>query len=69
LLIALASCQSTPEKARVKIGDITMYYEVHGKGEPLILLHGGFGSVDDWSNQVPVFSKQYCVITPDSRGQ
>lgn len=55
--------------ARVKLGDITMYFEAHGEGKPLILIHGGFGSADIWVNQVPVFSQQYYVITPDSRGQ
>ena len=29
---------------RVQVGDISMYYEMYGKGEPLILLHGGYGS-------------------------
>jgi pimeloyl-ACP methyl ester carboxylesterase len=55
--------------ARVQLGDITTYFEVHGEGKPLILLHGGLGSADDWFNQVPVFSQQYRVIAPDSRGQ
>jgi pimeloyl-ACP methyl ester carboxylesterase len=55
--------------ARVKLGDITMYFEVHGEGKPLILLHGALGSADVWSNQVPVFSLQYRVIALDSRGQ
>ena len=55
--------------ARVKLGDITMYFEVRGGGKPLILLHGGFGSADDWVNQVLVFSQDFRVITPDSRGQ
>jgi pimeloyl-ACP methyl ester carboxylesterase len=54
---------------RIKLGDISMYFEAHGAGEPLILLHGGFGSADVWANQIPVFSKHYYVIAPDSRAQ
>jgi pimeloyl-ACP methyl ester carboxylesterase len=83
VLIILTSCQTTLSptpsptitpmpfvgSARVEFGDITIYFEVHGTGEPLILLHGGFGSADVWVNQVPVFSQQYRVITPDNRGQ
>jgi pimeloyl-ACP methyl ester carboxylesterase len=53
----------------VQLGDIKIYFEAHSAGKPLILLHGGFGSSDVWVNQVPVFSQQYYVITPDSRGQ
>ena len=55
--------------ARVKLDDITMYFEVHGEGKPLILLHDGTGSAEDWSNQIPVFSLQYRVIALDNRGQ
>ncbi len=55
--------------AYVKLGDITLYFEAHGAGKPLILLHGGLGSADDWANQVPVFSQLYRVIALDSRGQ
>ena len=55
--------------ARVKLGDITMYFEVQGAGEPLILLHPGMSSGQAWSNQIPFFSIFYRVITLDSRGQ
>jgi pimeloyl-ACP methyl ester carboxylesterase len=55
--------------ARVKLDDISVYFEAHGQGKPLILLHGGLGSADDWVNQIPVFSQQYRVIAPDSRAQ
>ena len=46
-----------------------MYFEAHGSGDPLILLHAGLGSAADWGKQIPAFSKEYYVITPDSRGQ
>jgi pimeloyl-ACP methyl ester carboxylesterase len=81
LLFLLVSCQSaispapkstsTPfiGSARVELGDITMYFESHGAGDPLILLHGGFGSAEVWVNQIPVFSEHYYTITPDSRAQ
>lgn len=26
-----------------KVNCLNMYYEIHGTGKPLILLHGGFG--------------------------
>jgi pimeloyl-ACP methyl ester carboxylesterase len=54
---------------RVELGNITMYFEAHGTGQPVVLLHGGFGSADLWANQIPTFSERYHVIAPDSRGQ
>jgi pimeloyl-ACP methyl ester carboxylesterase len=53
----------------LQLGDISMYIEQHGKGEPIIFLHGGMGSANSWADQVEFFSKNYRVITPESRGQ
>lgn len=53
----------------VPIGDIRMYYEVHGEGPPLLLLHGGLGNSGNWERQVPALSTLYTVIALDSRGQ
>jgi len=44
------------------------YYEVHGEGEPLILIHGLGSSTRDWELQVPAFAKYFKVITLDLRG-
>jgi pimeloyl-ACP methyl ester carboxylesterase len=51
------------------IDDIRMYYETHGDGIPLVLLHGGLGSTSHWREQIPVLSHHYRVIALDSRGQ
>ena len=53
----------------ISLGDISLYVEQQGKGDPIIFLHGGLGSANSWADQVPFFSKNYHVITPDSRGQ
>lgn len=44
-----------------------MYYELYGKGEPLLFIHGNGGAIDNFSNQIPFFSKNYHVIAVDSR--
>jgi pimeloyl-ACP methyl ester carboxylesterase len=44
-----------------------MYYEVYGKGEPLLIIHGNGGSISNFENQIPYFSKRYQVILADSR--
>lgn len=53
----------------VKVGDINMYYEVHGEGEPLLLIMGLGVDVTGWEFfQIPEFSKRYRVIAFDNRG-
>lgn len=45
-----------------------LYYEVDGSGEPLLLIHGGLGSLRMWDEQVPAFAEHYRVIRYDARG-
>lgn len=51
------------------VNGIQMYYEIYGKGQPLLLIHGNGGSIKSSANQIPFFSKHYKVIVADSRGQ
>jgi pimeloyl-ACP methyl ester carboxylesterase len=46
-----------------------IYYEVYGRGEPLLMLHGNGGSIAHFKNQIPYFAKNYRVIVMDNRGQ
>ncbi len=50
------------------INGIKMYYEIYGEGEPLLLIHGNDGSIQDMKFQIEYFSKYYQVIVADSRG-
>jgi pimeloyl-ACP methyl ester carboxylesterase len=52
-----------------KIRGINMYYETYGKGEPLLIIHGNGGSINNFLYQIPYFSKNYKVIVADSRAQ
>ena len=45
-----------------------LFYEVEGSGHPLLLIHGGLGSLRMWDEQVPVFAQHYRVIRYDARG-
>jgi non-heme chloroperoxidase len=50
-------------------GDIELYYEDHGSGQPVILIHGYPLSGASWEKQVPVLLRAgYRVITYDRRG-
>ena len=53
----------------VKTRGFKMYYETYGKGEPLLIIHGNGGSINDFLYQIPYFSKSYKVILADSRAQ
>jgi pimeloyl-ACP methyl ester carboxylesterase len=47
---------------------IDIYYEEVGSGEPLLLIHGGFGNHSMWAPLIPAFARHFRVIAPDSRG-
>lgn len=50
-------------------GDIELYYEDHGSGQPVVLIHGYPLSGASWEKQVPVLLEVgYRVITYDRRG-
>ncbi len=53
---------------KVNINGVNIYYEVHGQGEPLILLHHGFGSTRMWEDLLPGFAAKYEVVSYDRRG-
>jgi pimeloyl-ACP methyl ester carboxylesterase len=47
------------------VNGLKMYYEIHGAGEPLILLHGGVGSTEMFNEILPSLSSTRQVITVD----
>ena len=50
-------------------GSIDLYYEDHGKGKPVVLIHGWPLNGGSWEKQVPVLiNSGYRVITYDRRG-
>jgi len=51
-----------------KANGINIYYEIHGEGEPLVLIQGYGSNSSSWISQVMVFSRKYKVITFDNRG-
>jgi len=53
---------------KVKVGDINIYYEVHGEGEPLVMICGASASVDSMYAFIPVYSPEYKLVLFDNRG-
>ena len=63
--------QSSPlseQGTYVQINGLRVYYESHGEGVPVILLHGGFETCRMWAPVAAALSRNYRVITPDSHG-
>jgi pimeloyl-ACP methyl ester carboxylesterase len=50
------------------VDNIELNYQITGKGEPLLMIHGLGSSGRDWEFQVEYFSAYYSVITYDLRG-
>lgn len=49
------------------VGDIDIYYEVHGEGPPVVFAHGAGGNHLSWWQQIPVFSREFRCVTFDHR--
>jgi len=51
-----------------EVNGINLYYETHGSGRPLILLHGGLGSGEMFGPVLPALAERHQVITVDLQG-
>jgi pimeloyl-ACP methyl ester carboxylesterase len=52
----------------VAANGIDYYYEVHGDGEPLLLLHGGLGSIEMFEPDIPALAADRQVIAVEMQG-
>jgi pimeloyl-ACP methyl ester carboxylesterase len=53
---------------KVQVNDIEMYYEVHGEGTPLLMLHGFGGASQVWIPYIEEYQQHFQLIIPDYRG-
>jgi len=51
-----------------EVNGINLYYETHGSGRPMILLHGGLGSGEMFGPILPTLAKEHQVIAVDLQG-
>jgi pimeloyl-ACP methyl ester carboxylesterase len=51
-----------------EVNGINLYYEIHGSGRPLILLHGGLGSGEMFGPVLPQLAERHQVVAVDLQG-
>jgi pimeloyl-ACP methyl ester carboxylesterase len=52
----------------VQLGAVRSWYDEHGEGEPLVLLHGGLVDARFFEPNLPALAKHFHVYTPERRG-
>ncbi len=69
LAVTGSSAQQGPTTGYAPVNGLAMYYEVHGSGEPVVLLHGGFMTItSNWAGWIDELSKTRRVIAVEMQG-
>src|SRR5262245_56349299 len=69
LVPAAVSAQQKPFTGYASVNGVKMYYEVHGSGEPVVLLHGAFMTItNNWTGWIGELSKTRKVIAVEMQG-
>lgn len=65
----VVSAQQKPTKGYAPVNGLKMYYEVHGSGAPVVLLHGSFMTIpNNWARWIGELSKTRKVIALEMQG-
>jgi len=64
----IAVAQQKPTTGYAPVNRLNMYYEIHGKGEPVMLLHGAFMTITGWNDWVNELAKTRKVIAVEMQG-
>jgi pimeloyl-ACP methyl ester carboxylesterase len=61
--------QPTSKSGYAPVNGLDIYYEIHGEGEPLVLLHGGLTTIDiSFGALIPLLSQTRQVIAIEQQG-
>lgn len=60
--------QQKPTTGYAPVNGLKMYYEIHGSGEPVVMLHGAFMSITGWEEWVKEVAKSRKVIAVEMQG-
>ena len=68
LMSTVVSAQK-PTTGYAPVNGLTMYYEIHGAGEPVVLLHGSLMTItNNWQDMIPALSKTRKVVAVELQG-
>ena len=67
MVLTLVMAQA-PAGQRAKVNGMQMYYEVSGKGEPLVVLHGAYMNIPNMGAIIPVLAKTHRVYALEFQG-
>ncbi|RJS23376.1 alpha/beta hydrolase [Corallococcus sp. H22C18031201] len=65
---APARAQAKPKGARVNVNGMQMYYEVSGKGDPLVVLHGAYMNIPQMGAIISKLAKTHQVYALEFQG-
>jgi pimeloyl-ACP methyl ester carboxylesterase len=69
ILFSAAVWGQQPPTGYAPVNGLEMYYEIHGKGEPVVLLHGSFMTIpSNWQEMIAALSKTRQVIAVEMQG-
>lgn len=58
----------TVKRDYASVNGLKMYYEIHGTGKPVVLLHGAFGLISGWGPLLNILAKERQVIAVELQG-
>ena len=59
---------ATPQTGYAPVNGLEMYYEIHGRGEPLVLLHSAFYTIAMWGPFLASLAETHQVIAVEFQG-
>ena len=68
LLSGVVSAQQKPTTGYAPVNGLKMYYEIHGSGEAVVMLHGAFMTITAWNDWINELSKTRKVIAVEMQG-
>ena len=68
ILSGVVLAQEKPTAGYVPVNGLKMYYEIHGEGVPVVMLHGAFMTINGWNDWVNELAKTRKVIAVEMQG-
>ena len=68
LLASIAAARAQTTGKRVTVNGMRMYYEVSGRGDPLVVLHGAYMNIPEMGAIIPLLAKTHRVYAVELQG-